>query len=135
MGQKSLPALHRIDSSMIWHSYIYDKNYKWLSYNLWFSYIQFYKILFFYDNFSFKTANNLNYVNYDSILIYKKKQYFKINKTYIRFSYYVDLYCVEFYTYILLINLFFKTNLLFYKNKNKNKSNTTKKILDFLDIN
>ena len=49
MGQKSLSVLHRIDSSMIWNSYIYDKNYKWLSYNLWISYLQFYKVLNFLE--------------------------------------------------------------------------------------
>ena len=42
MGQKSLSSLHRIDSSMIWSSYIHDKRLKWLSYNLWFAYVQFY---------------------------------------------------------------------------------------------
>jgi len=73
MAQKSLSVLHRIDSSMIWNSYIYNRNYKWLSYNLWFSYIQFYKVIFCFDN------NKKNTIQYN--LIYIKNSFIFFNKS------------------------------------------------------
>lgn len=36
-----------------------------------------------------------------------------------RFSYYIDLYCFEIYDSLILLNLFFFTNLRFYKQKLK----------------
>lgn len=121
MAQKSLSVLHRIDSSMIWNSYIYDKKFKWLSYNLWFSYIQFYKICFFFNVDNSNTNTNLTYLK-NSFILKNNVKYFNLIKTPTRFSYYIDLYCVEFFNYILLINLYFYTNLLFYKHKsNKHK--------------
>lgn len=126
MAQKSLSVLHRIDSSMIWNSYIYDKKFKWLSYNLWFSYIQFYKICFFFNVDNSNTNTNLTYLK-NSFILKNNVKYFNLIKTPTRFSYYIDLYCVEFFNYILLINLYFYTNLLFYKHKS-NKHKIVKKI-------
>lgn len=126
MAQKSLSVLHRIDSSMIWNSYIYDKKFKWLSYNLWFSYIQFYKICFFFNVDNSNTNTNFTYLK-NSFILKNNVKYFNLIKTPTRFSYYIDLYCVEFFNYILLINLYFYTNLLFYKHKS-NKHKIVKKI-------
>lgn len=118
MGQKSLAVLHRADASMIWNSYIYNKQYKWLSYNLWFAYIHFYKIIFFCNSYSYSFLNNMsNFKNKNLINISNK--YISINKTSVRFSYYIDLYCLEFYNYLLLINIYFLTNLSFFKLKKK----------------
>ena len=126
MGQKSLSVLHRADSSMIWNSYIYNKQYKWLSYNLWFAYIHFYKIIFFCNSYSYVFLNHLS--NSKNIqLITLPKKYIHLNKTSIRFSYYIDLYCLEFYNYLLLINIYFLTNLFFFKiNKKRKKNKLTK---------
>ena len=73
MGQKSLSSLHRVDSSMIWNSSLYNSNYKWLSYNLWFSYIQFYKIIFFLNTVKSKFFSNFDYFNNNTFLKKKKK--------------------------------------------------------------
>lgn len=109
--------LHRADASMIWNSFLFDKNYKWLSYNVWFLYIQFYKVMFFFD---FTINNNdklLNYYNNKNFLNLKKKKNFKITSVTPRFCYYIDLYCIEFFNQLILLNLYFLTNLDFYKNK------------------
>jgi len=111
---------------MIWNSYIYDKKFKWLSYNLWFSYIQFYKICFFFNVDNSNTNTNLTYLK-NSFILKNNVKYFNLIKTPTRFSYYIDLYCVEFFNYILLINLYFYTNLLFYKHKS-NKHKIVKKV-------
>ena len=120
MGQKSLASLHRIDSSMIWNSSLYNSNYKWLSYNLWFSYIQFYKVIFFFNVVKSKISPNLKYYN-NNTFIKKKKKSFSVCQDFIRFSYYIDLYCVEFHDFFLLINIFFLTNLRFFKEINSKK--------------
>ena len=50
-----------------------------------------------------------------------------------RFCYYIDLYCIEFYNFILLLNVYFSTTLNFLnkKKKNKKKKNKKKKIFFF----
>lgn len=116
MGQKGLSVLHRIDSSMIWQSYVYNKNYKWLSYNLWFAYIQFYKVIFYVDT-DLMLRNNLAYHN--TFLIKTYNNIHKVYKTHIRFSYHIDLYCIEFYNFLLLLNVFFYANLDFFQHKEK----------------
>jgi hypothetical protein len=125
MGQKSLSSLHRIDSSMIWNSSLYNANYKWLSYNLWFSYLQFYKVIFFFNAIKSKYCTNVTFYNNKSF-IKKNKKYFTVCEEYIRFSYYIELYCVEFYDYLFLINIFFLTNLKFFKDV-KSRFNVKKK--------
>lgn len=119
MAQKSLSLLHKIDSSMIWTSYIYEKKYKWLSYNLWFFYLFFFKNIFF-----IKLSNNnefqRNYFKEFNTFIRKNKSnYIKIDESAPRFSYYIDLYCIEFFNIIILLNLYFQTKIEFYKKKNK----------------
>ena len=60
-------------------------------------------------------------------LITLSKKYMHLSKTSIRFSYYIDLYCLEFYNYLLLINIYFLTNLFFFKiNKKRKKNKLTK---------
>lgn len=121
MGQKSLSLLHRADSSMIWSSYIFDKKNKWLSYNLWFIYIYFYKNIIFHQ---FYLKKNRKYLHnkLNCFLYLKKKKKLYLNKKKQRFSYYIDLYCFEIYDSLILINLFFFTNLRFYKQELKLES-------------
>jgi hypothetical protein len=104
---------------MVWSSFLLDKKNKWLSYNLWFIYIHFYKSIFFFD-FSTSPKNIfLNYYYKKSFLVFKKKKIsFKLSKTKPRFSYYADLYCIEFFSQLILLNLYFFTKLSFYKKKN-----------------
>ena len=122
LAQKSLSMLSRADCSMIWNSFIFDKKYKWLSYNLWFFYIQFYKVIFFFDftiNKNFKLLNHL----YKKNILQSKKHKFKISSVTPRFSYYIDLYCLEFLNQLILLNLYFFTNLEFYKKKTLSRFN------------
>lgn len=129
MGQKSLSMLHRADCSMIWNSFLFDKHYKWLSYNLWFTYIQFYKVIFFFD---FTVRENLFFLNHyyrkSYFLTYLKKDY-KMTKTTPRFSYYTDLYCLEVFNQLILLNLYFYTTLEFYKKKKNIKKQVISKTL------
>jgi hypothetical protein len=130
MGQKSLSSLHRVDSAMIWSSYIYDKKLKWLSYNLWFAYIQFYKVIFFFSFEKSKFKRNV-YCNFSkNFLSTKLVNYKHPSKTKTRFCYYIDLYCVEAFNYLLLLNLYFFTTLTFYKKK-QNKKISMKKLNNF----
>jgi hypothetical protein len=119
LAQKGLSMLHRADCSMVWSSFLLDKKNKWLSYNLWFIYIHFYKSIFFF-NFSISSKNLLlnYYYKRNFLLLKKKKISFKLSKTKPRFSYYTDLYCIEFFSQLILLNLYFFTNLAFYKKNN-----------------
>jgi hypothetical protein len=127
--------LHRADASMIWNSFLFDKNYKWLSYNLWFIYIQFYKVLFFFD-FSIKANNSLlTYYTKSKFLTFKKKKIFKLSSVTPRFSYYIDLYCFEFFNQLFLLNLYFFTNLQFYKKKPTISSDFHDDFVTLTDIN
>ena len=135
MAQKSISVLHRIDSSMVWDSFIFNKNYKWLSYNLWFIYFQFYKIIFFIDQDKFLIYNSLHFKN--NILKKKKfNNYSIMSKNLKRFCYYIDLYCIEFYNYIILLNLYFSTNLSYLnkKKKKKKKKKTSSTVKSFIVI-
>lgn len=113
LGQKSLSLLHRADASMIWSSYIFDKKNKWLSYNLWFMYIYFYKNIIFCQ-FYLKENKKYFHKQTKSFILNKNKKFY-LNKSKLRFSYYIDLYCIEIFESLILINLFFFTNLRFYK--------------------
>jgi hypothetical protein len=119
LAQKSLSILHRVDTSMIWTSFFHEKRYKWLSFNLWFFYIFFYKNFFF---FNLKKLNINYFKDYNYFLNFKK-----INKTIkknsVRFSYHINLYCIETLNYLILLNLYFKTNLAFYRKKNITQDN------------
>ncbi len=125
MGQKSLSSLHRIDSSMIWSSYIHDKKFKWISYNLWFMYIQFYKIIFIYrSHWKFVPLKICNFN--DHFLTKNISNYKHPSKEKQRFGYYIDLYCIEVFNYLLLLNIYFHTTLSFYKDKRTKKTHTKK---------
>lgn len=105
--------LHRADASMIWSSYIFDKNNKWLSYNVWFIYLYFYKNIIFCQ---FYLKENQHYFHNKNITFHQlthKKKF--LSKSKLRFSYYIDLYCIEIYNCIILLNIFFFTTLFFYK--------------------
>lgn len=120
---------------MVWHSFLFDKKHKWISYNLWFFYIQFYKVIFFF-NFSInKNFKILNYFYLKNIL-YSRKKKFQLNTTSPRFSYYIDLYFLEFLNQLILLNLYFFTNLSFYKKKTNLKKKTLKhQFIDYKEIN
>jgi len=127
LGQKSLYTLHRTDSSMVWNSQVFDKKHKWLSYNLWFLYIQFYKIVFFFNPKIRKDRCILNSKYKKSFFLQLKKYCDYPTKNSKRFCYYIDLYCFEFLGQIILINLYYVASLKFYKKKKtfnaKNKIN------------
>lgn len=125
MGQKSLYTLHRTDSSMIWNSQIFNKKHKWLSYNLWFLYIQFYKIIFFFKPSVIKDKLLLNSRYKKSFFLYLTKNCNYPTKNFKRFCYYIDLYCFEFLGQIILINLYYVANLKFYKKKKNLNSKKT----------
>lgn len=117
MGQKSLASLHRIDSSMTWNSIMNNKKNKWSYYNVWFIYTYFYKIIFFFTLYNEK--NKFNIIKKEGESLIKKLKKF-IPETYTpRFSYYIDLHCIEFFNYMILLNLYFFTNLIFFKKKNE----------------
>lgn len=131
LGQKSLYTLHRADSSMMWNSQIFDKKHKWLSYNIWFLYIQFYKIIFFFNPKFQKDHACLNSRYKKSFFIYLKKHCNYPKKNSKRFCYYIDLYCFEFLGQIILINLYYVASLKFYKKK---KTSNLKAKLDIFKI-
>ena len=115
---------------MIWNSQIFDKKHKWLSYNLWFLYIQFYKVIFFFTPNIRKDDIILNSKYKRSFFTSLKKYCNYPTKNSKRFCYYIDLYCFEFLGKIILINLYYVANLKFYKKKKtfnlKNKINKFK---------
>jgi hypothetical protein len=121
---------------MIWNSFLFDKHYKWLSYNLWFTYIQFYKVIFFFD-FTLKLNTKMLNYYYRRNFIFTSKKYkqFKLTKTKPRFSYYTDLYCLEFFDQLLLLNLYFFTTLQFYKKKHYLKKKNIKNLFIWDDLN
>ena len=113
MAQKSLTILDKADLSLVWTSCIFDKKYKWLSYNLWFSYIQYYKNVFFF-NVKFNPLKRYN--------VPQNRIFFKIKggsnlgrREVVRFSYHLDLYCIEVFNHLLLLNIYFLVNLEYLK--------------------
>lgn len=108
---------------MIWNSFLFSKTNKWLSYNLWFTYIHLYKVLFFFNFTILKNCKILYQFKQNKLNLYKNnnKTKFLLNKTKVRFSYYIDLYCIEFLNQLILLNLYFLTNLYFYKNSDDNE--------------
>lgn len=117
---------------MIWSSFLFDKKFKWLSYNLWFIYIQFYKVIFFFDVKNNKNNKLLKRYDKKSFMLVKKKNFYYLKKNTPRFSYYLDLYFIEFYNHLILLNLYFFTTLKFYK-KRKIINKDLKKELNFFD--
>jgi hypothetical protein len=110
LGQKSFNTLHKINVSLTWTNNIINKNYKWLSYVLWTTYLQFYKIINYYNSF----ITPLNFFTSNSFKISQVK---KITwpKNQPRFSYSIDTYFIETPTNLIIINLYFYTTLVFYK--------------------
>ncbi len=68
--------------------------------------------------------NNLKWVKQDL----NKNNYITPTPSDKKFQYYIDIYCIEFDKYILLINIYFLCNLIFYqKTKKKQKNKKLKK--------
>ena len=99
MAQKSLPTLNKINVSMVWYTTFYEKHYKWLSMNLLILLFFYIKILCHYNIFS-----SLN-------IWKKKKKKIKFNFINYRFFYPVTCYIVDFQSFLLLYNFFYKTSI------------------------
>lgn len=67
------------------------------------------------------------FLNQNYLINTKINKYIKLKSFNIRFSYFIEIYCLEYFNYLLLINIFFLTNLYFFKRskqsffKNKNE--------------
>lgn len=117
MGQKAFSMLDKADSSLVWTASIFDRKYKWLSYNLSLSYIQFYKNILFF-NVKFKPLKKYNISQ--NIFFFKPKGETKaVKKESIRFSYHLDLYFIEVLNYLLILNIYFLINLEYLKRSGK----------------
>ena len=116
MAQKSLSVVHRIDTSMTWNIRIFNKQYKWLSYSLWIIYTYFYKSIFFLEENENYIYNYLH-LNTNTFIVYNNNKRIYLPKLQKRFSYYISLYAFEFLQHILLLSVFFQTNLLTLKKK------------------
>jgi len=130
MGQKSLPQLHKIDTSMIWETSLYNYDYKWLSYNLWFIFTYFYKYNLFSINQKNLELSNF-FLNQNYLINSKVKKYVKLKSFNIRFSYFIEIYCLEYFNYLFLINIFFLTNLYFFKKSEQSFSEDEDELNDF----
>lgn len=75
----------------------------------------------------FNNFSSINNTLVDS-LINKHK---KFKNTQIRFSYHIELYCLEFLNYLILLNIFFLTDLSFFKLKKNNKKYKKKSLNTF----
>lgn len=73
--------------------------------------------------------NNFNAVDI-SLVNVKLKKHKKFEHTNIRFSYHIELYGIEFLNYLILLNIFFLTDLSFFKKKKKRNSKYKKKALN-----
>ena len=109
MGQKAFSILDKTDSSLVWTASIFDRRYKWLSYNLWFSYIQFYKNTLFF-NVRFSSLKKYN-TSQNKIFFKTKGEVRAPRREAVRFSYHLDLYFIEIFNYLLLLNIYFLINL------------------------
>lgn len=69
------------------------------------------------NNFFFQKNTLLNSCN---------NKYNRLQYNNIRFSYHIELYCLEYYNYLLLLNIFFLTNLNFFKISKKKKYDNNK---------
>ena len=130
MGQKSLPQLHKIDTSMMWETSLYNSNYKWLSYNLWFIFTYYYKYNLYSMNQKNLELNNF-FLNQNYLVNIRFNKYSRLKSYNIRFSYFIELYCLEYYNYLLLINIFFLTNLSFFKDSKQLNLENKKKLKNF----
>lgn len=76
-----------------------------------------------------KNLNLNNFFLNESCLIKNKYiKYSRLKSFNIRFSYFIEIYCLEYYDYLFLINIFFLTNLNFFK-KSKDLNEDNKKVL------
>lgn len=90
---------------MTWDINLYNKKYRWLSYNFWFFYIQYFKF-FFFSVISLDNKWNRGLLKRDNSK---------------RFSYYIDLYCIDFSFYLYIINVYCGLRIQFYRDFLKRK--------------
>jgi hypothetical protein len=75
-----------------------------------------------------------NFFFYQNYLLNKQSnKYIKLKSINIRFSYFIELYCLEYFNYLFLINIFFLTNLSFFKKKKKIKLNSETNLNTFFN--
>ena len=120
MSQKSLPALNKINVSMIWYTTYYYKYYKWLS-SQYLYLLYFLNKLFVYLDFLFYRITWVHFVNKIYYICDKPKPLTEFGKK--RFFYPVTSYFVSLPKINIFFNLFYKTSLD--KFQSLNKKNTT----------
>lgn len=108
MAQKSLPALNKVNTSMVWYTTYYSKHYKWLSsQNLYLLY--FFNKLFVYLDFFF--FNLLWVTFYDTHLYFFKRKSHKSKAIKQRFFKPVTAYLIALENKSIFINIYYKTSL------------------------
>lgn len=101
MAQKTFLKLHRVNKSMYWESSIYNKKYKYYSYTVWLILIYFYKNIIKIDDYNF-----MNFLEKKNILIEDKRLIYNLN-----------LYFLQTDNLNLVINLYSKIEIKFFKKK------------------
>ncbi len=108
MAQKSLPILNKVNTSMIWYSTYYSKNYKWLSSQILYFLYFFNKLTVFLDIF----FRNILWVWFEKTsLSYNYKSLNFVSKNEIRFFKPVTSFLINLQGINLVINVFYKTSL------------------------
>jgi hypothetical protein len=119
LSQKSLPALNKVNVSMIWYITYYYKHYKWLSAQYIYL-LYFLNKLFVYLDFLFYKITWVNFVHNDFYMCLKPKLYIDCGKK--RFFYPVTAYFVSLPRVSIFFNLFYKTSLDKFQSLNKKNS-------------
>jgi len=71
------------------------------------------------------------FLNQNYLVNIRFNKYSRLKSYNIRFSYFIELYCLEYYNYLLLINIFFLTNLSFFKDSKQLNLENKKKLKNF----
>ena len=71
------------------------------------------------------------FLNQNYLVNARFNKYSRLKSYNIRFSYFIELYCLEYYNYLLLINIFFLTNLSFFKDSKQLNLENKKKLKNF----
>lgn len=69
------------------------------------------------------------FLNQNFIVNNQNTKYLNLRSTTIRFSYFIELYCLEYFNFLFLINVYFLTNLSFFKKSKKSKKSKFKQKL------
>lgn len=108
MSHKSLPSLNKLNTSMIWYTTFYYKNYCWLS-SQYLYFLYFFNKLLNYLDFFF---TNLFWVTFQSSDLAMKTRSYKILPLhYTRFSKPITSYMVNVHKHLVVYNLFYHTTL------------------------